>query len=139
MKFFSERRARKILDDGARQTDETQLQKTLQQRQRILDKVLTSPSLAPYLNQVRTLFRLIQDYLRGDYREIPWWSLGAAATALGYILMPLDAIPDFIPIAGFLDDALVLKICLDMIARDLQNYRLARGDNEENPESQDAP
>ncbi len=130
MKIFSERRARKILDDGAEKADEQQLQATLQQRQHILEKVLNSPSLAPYLSQVRTLFNLIQDYVRGDYRETPWWSLGAVATALGYILMPLDAIPDFIPIAGFLDDALVLKICLDMVARDLEQYRLTRNSKE---------
>ena len=129
MKFFSERRARRILKDGADGADREQLEDTLKNRQRILDKVIANSSLAPYLSQVKTLFQLIQDYVRGNYREIPWWSIGAVATALSYILMPLDGIPDVIPVAGYLDDAVVLKLCLDMISRDLQQYRLSKEDD----------
>jgi uncharacterized membrane protein YkvA (DUF1232 family) len=134
MKFFSERRARKILEDGADDAQQGQLEATLKNRRRILDKVLTNASLAPYLEQVKTLFQLVQDYARGNYREIPWWSIGAVITALGYILMPLDSIPDFIPVAGYLDDAVVLKLCLDMIARDLQQYRLSKDEAEQQGE-----
>jgi len=134
MKFFSERRARKILEDGADDAQQEQLEATLENRRRILDKVLTNASLAPYLEQVKTLFQLVQDYARGNYREIPWWSIGAVITALGYILMPLDSIPDFIPVAGYLDDAVVLKLCLDMIARDLQQYRLSKDEAEQQGE-----
>ncbi|MBM7422679.1 YkvA family protein [Spongiibacter marinus] len=134
MKFFSERRARKILEDGADDAQQEQLEATLTNRRRILDKVLTNASLAPYLEQVKTLFQLVQDYARGNYREIPWWSIGAVITALGYILMPLDSIPDFIPVAGYLDDAVVLKLCLDMIARDLQQYRLSKDEAEQQGE-----
>lgn len=134
MKFFSERRARKILEDGADDAQQEQLEATLKNRRRILDKVLTNASLAPYLEQVKTLFQLVQDYARGNYREIPWWSIGAVITALGYILMPLDSIPDFIPVAGYLDDAVVLKLCLDMIARDLQQYRLNKDEAEQQGE-----
>jgi uncharacterized membrane protein YkvA (DUF1232 family) len=83
---------------------------------------LHSVSLSPYIDQVKTLFSLLQDYVKGDYREIPWWSLGSIVTALLYILLPFDAMPDFIPIAGFLDDAVVLKLCLDMITKDLVTY-----------------
>ena len=79
-------------------------------------------SLAPYINQVKILFNLVQDYVKGDYREVPWWSLGSISTALLYILMPMDALPDYIPVAGFLDDAVVLKLCLDMVAKDLTKY-----------------
>ncbi len=134
MKFFSERRSRKILEDGADDAQQEQLEATLKNRRRILDKVLTNASLAPYLEQVKTLFQLVQDYARGNYREIPWWSIGAVITALGYILMPLDSIPDFIPVAGYLDDAVVLKLCLDMIARDLQQYRLSKDEAEQQGE-----
>jgi uncharacterized membrane protein YkvA (DUF1232 family) len=34
----------------------------------------------------------------------------------------MDALPDYIPVAGFLDDAVVLKLCLDMVAKDLTKY-----------------
>lgn len=142
MALFPERRARKILDEGAAGADPQSLEETLNKRERILDKVLSNASLAPYLSQVKLLLQLVQDYAKGNYRGIPWWSLGAIVTALGYILMPLDSIPDVIPIAGYLDDAVVLKLCLDMISKDLQHYRIAkqqqngasRGSAEQSPE-----
>lgn len=137
MKLLSQKRARRILDDGAKQHDEHALEEALNKRERILNKVVQSASLAPYLDQVKTLFALIQDYVKGNYREIPWWSIGSVATALLYILMPLDAVPDFIPIAGFLDDAVVLKLCLDLISKDLDNYRLRK--SSEHPSASSTP
>lgn len=32
--------------------------------------------------------------------------------ALGYFILPVDLIPDFIPVAGFTDDAAALIACL---------------------------
>lgn len=122
MQIFSKKRAQKVLDSGAADVTESQIDLALSNRQRILNKVLHSVSLSPYIEQVKTLFSLLQDYVKGEYREIPWWSLGSIVTALLYILLPFDAMPDFIPIAGFLDDAVVLKLCLDMITKDLVTY-----------------
>ena len=127
MLFFSKERAKLVLDEGAAELDEATLQKTLSNRQRIINMVSDNAALAPYISQVSTLFNLVQDYVKGEYREIPWWSLGSITAALLYILMPMDALPDFIPIAGFLDDAVVLKLCLDMVAKDLESYRIKKG------------
>ncbi|MFT5889790.1 MAG: uncharacterized membrane protein YkvA (DUF1232 family) [Zhongshania sp.] len=129
MWFFSNKRAKHILDDGAAELNAQDLDRAINNRQRILEKVLTSATLAPYISQVKILLTLIQDYVKGEYREIPWWSLGSIATALLYILMPLDALPDFIPITGYLDDAVVLKLCLDMVSKDLTSYRQFKHQN----------
>lgn len=124
MQIFSNKRAQKVLDEGAAELSDSEINYALSNRERIINKVLKNASLAPYISQVKTLFSLLQDYVKGDYREIPWWSLGSVVTALLYILLPLDAVPDIIPIAGFLDDAIVLKLCLDMVSKDLENYKL---------------
>ncbi|RNL64018.1 DUF1232 domain-containing protein [Zhongshania marina] len=124
MRIFSKNRAKKVLDEGAAELSESEINYALSNRERIINKVLKNASLAPYISQVKTLFSLLQDYVKGDYREIPWWSLGSVVTALLYILLPLDAVPDIIPIAGFLDDAVVLKLCLDMVSKDLEKYKL---------------
>lgn len=122
MLFFSKNRAKHVLEEGAAELDEEKLQKTLSNRQRIVKMVTDNASLSPYIGQVGTLFNLVQDYVKGEYREVPWWSLGSITTALLYILMPMDALPDLIPIAGYLDDAVVLKLCLDMVSKDLTKY-----------------
>ncbi len=122
MLLFSRKRARQLLDDGAARSDESTLERTLENRQSILDRVINSAALAPYIEQVKVLLQMLQDYAKGEYRAVPWWGIGAVATALLYILTPLDAMPDFIPLLGFLDDAVVLKLCLDMLDKDLKQY-----------------
>jgi len=65
---------------------------------------------------------MVRDYLKGNYRSVPWKSIAAIAGALLYVLNPLDVIPDFILAFGFLDDAGVVALCLKMVESDLHRY-----------------
>ena len=38
----------------------------------------------------------------------PWTAKALAIFAVGYALSPIDLIPDFIPVLGFVDDAILL-------------------------------
>jgi uncharacterized membrane protein YkvA (DUF1232 family) len=51
------------------------------------------------------------------HREVPRRRKILAAVALGYLLMPLDLVPDFIPVAGQLDDAIVVALALRGLLR----------------------
>lgn len=67
--------------------------------------------------QVRAVARLIPDLvvlfrrLLGD-RRVPRRSKAAVALTLAYLASPIDLVPDFIPVAGQLDDAIVVGLLL---------------------------
>ena len=40
----------------------------------------------------------------------PWYAKVLAVLTIGYALSPIDLIPDFIPVLGYLDDLLILPL-----------------------------
>lgn len=40
--------------------------------------------------------------------KTPWYSKALALFVVGYALSPIDLIPDFVPVLGYLDDVLLL-------------------------------
>ncbi len=82
--------------------------------------------LLRFWNDIRLLFGLIRDYIRGIYRDVPWLSIVAVGVMLLYMISPLDLLTDVIPIAGWLDDVAVIVLCLKLIRPDLEKYRAYR-------------
>jgi uncharacterized membrane protein YkvA (DUF1232 family) len=52
----------------------------------------------------------------GDPR-VPWYAKALAAVVAGYALSPIDLIPDFIPVLGYLDDLLLLPLGVMLVVR----------------------
>jgi uncharacterized membrane protein YkvA (DUF1232 family) len=78
--------------------------------------------LGAFWTDLKTLLRLVQAWIGGHYRHVPWKTLLAAIGALLYFLNPLDLIADFLYIFGFLDDALVVGLVLTSIRSDLEKF-----------------
>ncbi len=49
--------------------------------------------------------------------ETPWLAKSIAWLAVAYALSPIDLIPDFIPVLGFLDDMILLPCLIWLAAR----------------------
>lgn len=49
--------------------------------------------------------------------------------ALGYFILPVDLIPDFIPVAGFTDDAAALLACLKTVRENVTPEIKAKANN----------
>lgn len=64
---------------------------------------------------VPDVIRLVRRLATDDTvpRATRWWLLGLIA----YLLMPIDLVPDFIPVLGFADDAVVVAIVLRFAIR----------------------
>src|SRR5438270_13831369 len=70
-----------------------------------------------------TLWRFIRAWRDGTYRDVPWKSIVVAVAGMFYFLDPIDTIPDFIPVIGYLDDSVVLAFVASTIHSDLEQFR----------------
>jgi uncharacterized membrane protein YkvA (DUF1232 family) len=58
--------------------------------------------------------------------EMPAWAKAAIYGALGYFIVPLDAVPDIVPGAGYVDDLGVLAFAFATVARHIDDDVRAR-------------
>ena len=78
---------------------------------------------ARLLEDFKLLYWLLKDYWKGEYRDISVWSILVFAAGIIYVLSPFDILPDFIPLVGQVDDAMVLIFCIFFLEKDLHKYR----------------
>jgi uncharacterized membrane protein YkvA (DUF1232 family) len=72
--------------------------------------------------QVKDALRLLPDLVRMLRRlavdpDVPRGARLRLWLVLGYLLVPFDVVPDFIPVIGFADDAVVVALALRSVAR----------------------
>ncbi len=48
------------------------------------------------------------------------------AGTLAYVILPVDVIPDFIPIVGWLDDAFVLGLTMATLKEEIKNFKVSK-------------
>ena len=70
-----------------------------------------------------TLVRMVRDYVKGDYRGIHTSTIVAGVAVLLYVISPIDLVPDFIPVLGFLDDLALISWFMDKFKTELTHYR----------------
>lgn len=49
--------------------------------------------------------------------RVPWHVKAFAVLVAAYVLSPIDLIPDFIPVLGFLDELILLPVAVGLIVR----------------------
>jgi uncharacterized membrane protein YkvA (DUF1232 family) len=49
-------------------------------------------------------------YLAGRDPRVPWYAKALAVAVAAYALSPIDLIPDFIPVLGYLDDVIIVPL-----------------------------
>ena len=95
-------------------------------------KFQDNEKLKEFLSDYKLLIEMIKDYYNGEYREVPMYVIAAIGGTLLYILSPIDLIPDFLPVIGYLDDAAVFAFCLKMIGKELEMYKKWKETKKEN-------
>ena len=56
-------------------------------------------------------------YLACKHPKVPWYAKALAACVVAYAFSPIDLIPDFIPIIGYLDDIIIVPLGIAIVVR----------------------
>ncbi len=56
-------------------------------------------------------------WLAARHPRTPWYAKVAAAMVAAYALSPIDLIPDFIPVLGYLDDLIIVPIGILLVVK----------------------
>ena len=80
-------------------------------------------------NAVKRWFQRLEELARRGKRDglalylatrdprVPWTVKAFAVLVAAYVLSPIDLIPDFIPVIGFLDELILLPLVVGLIVR----------------------
>ncbi len=56
-------------------------------------------------------------YLASRDPRVPWYAKLVAVLVVAYALSPIDLIPDFLPVIGYLDDLILLPLGILLVIR----------------------
>jgi uncharacterized membrane protein YkvA (DUF1232 family) len=69
-------------------------------------------------NKARTLKQNVHVlYLSARHPATPWYAKLFAACVVAYVFSPIDLIPDFIPVIGYLDDLILVPLGIALAVR----------------------
>jgi uncharacterized membrane protein YkvA (DUF1232 family) len=77
---------------------------------------------------------IIALYLAYKHPRTPWYAKVLAGLIIGYALSPIDLIPDFIPVVGYLDDLIIvplgIALLIKIIPRDILEESRAKAQSD---------
>jgi uncharacterized membrane protein YkvA (DUF1232 family) len=56
-------------------------------------------------------------YLASHDPRVPWYAKALAVCVAGYALSPIDLIPDFVPVLGYLDDVILVPLGILLVVK----------------------
>jgi uncharacterized membrane protein YkvA (DUF1232 family) len=81
-------------------------------------------ALAPVLKDLILLYFYVSDIISKRYSQYNGYKLILIVAVLIYVVTPFDLIPDWIPGAGFLDDAALIGYVVKVADKELERYYL---------------
>lgn len=79
-------------------------------------------------------------YLAARDPRVPWFAKVLAITVAAYALSPIDLIPDFVPVLGYLDDLIIVPLGIRLVValvpgEVMAEYRIMAHEAAERPTS----
>jgi uncharacterized membrane protein YkvA (DUF1232 family) len=72
--------------------------------------------------------------------RVPWYCKALAVAVAAFALSPIDLIPDFIPVLGYLDDLIIVPLGIALVVRPMppeviEEYRIRAAASQRTPAS----
>lgn len=74
-------------------------------------------------NDLSTLRHFISDTTHRRYKDYSLFTILLSIATIGYVLFPLDFIPDILPMIGIVDDLTILTWALSCLGDELRRYK----------------
>ncbi|WP_051959773.1 YkvA family protein [Sphingobacterium sp. ML3W] len=71
----------------------------------------------------RLLIAMCKDTFSGRYK-MDKWNLSVIVATIAYVVSPLDAIPDVIPVLGWVDDITIIGYAITKLSEEISKYKL---------------
>ncbi len=109
-----------VFHKGSDNFTQEKLDETMGKEKQAYDK---ANHLGGFFEEFKLLWQLLKDYKSGAYRDVPWKFIAAVGFAMLYLINPLDLIPDFVPVAGYLDDTAVFGLVVATFKMEIEKYK----------------
>jgi uncharacterized membrane protein YkvA (DUF1232 family) len=110
------------VEDEVIKINDDDVEVLLESEEAVSKKFSGSNRLSKYIDLAKIMMGMVKDIKKGDYKNVPWFTIATIVMALLYVLNPMDLIPDFIPGLGYIDDVAVLTLGVGWIESDLHRY-----------------
>ncbi len=79
-------------------------------------------NLGDKANDFLMLIEMLKASMGGEFK-IPAWAVATIIGAIVYVVSPIDAVPDIIPFAGWLDDGAVVAGIIGTLGAIIDEYK----------------
>ncbi|MCW8314116.1 DUF1232 domain-containing protein [Sphingobacterium sp. InxBP1] len=82
-------------------------------------------NLGSYVGDFKLLIVMCKDVLSGKYK-MNSWNLSIIIGTILYVISPVDAIPDFIAVGGWLDDVAIVAYAMRKLSEEIERYKVEK-------------
>ncbi len=111
-----------------KKVSKSDVEKVLEKAEPVLKKLRNSTveKVLVMAKQATLVFEMLKSWWKGEI-DLPWKTVAAMTVALLYLASPIDLLPDFFPLAGYIDDLFIVAVAMELVQDELKDFAEKKG------------